>query len=118
MLHLLYALALLLLLCGACAILAERFTLSPALLPLPILSGAVVVLYLCGIAGFLRVGAVAVLLALAAVWVVGLVQYRPAGVAAAWKRAASVPGFTLCLGGAVFIWLRYCGQQPMYTQRD
>ena len=66
MLHLLYALALLLLLCGACAILAERFTLSPALLPLPVLSGAVVVLYLCGVAGFLRVGAVAVLLALAA----------------------------------------------------
>ena len=28
MLHLLYALVLLLLLCGACAILAERFTLS------------------------------------------------------------------------------------------
>ena len=76
MLHLLYALALLLLLCGACAILAERFTLSPALLPLPVLSGAVVVLYLCGVAGFLRVGAVAVLLALAAVWAVGLVQYR------------------------------------------
>ena len=50
MLHLLYALALLLLLCGACAILAERFTLSPALLPLPVLSGAVVVLYLCGVA--------------------------------------------------------------------
>ena len=100
MLHLLYALVLLLLLCGACAILAERFTLSPALLPLPVLSGAVVVLYLCGVAGFLRVGAVAVLLALAAVWVVGLVQYRPAGVAAAWKRAASVPGFTLFLGGA------------------
>ena len=63
MLHLLYALVLLLLLCGACAILAERFTLSPALLPLPVLSGAVVVLYLCGVAGFLRVGAVAVLLA-------------------------------------------------------
>ena len=58
-------------------------------------SGAVVVLYLCGVTGFLRVGAVAVLLALAAVWVVGLVQYRPAGVAAAWKRAVSVPGFTL-----------------------
>lgn len=118
MLHLLYALALLLLLCGACAILAERFTLSPALLPLPVLSGAVVVLYLCGVAGFLRVGAVAVLLALAAVWVVGLVQYRPAGVAAAWKRAASVPGFTLFLGGAVFIWVLFCVQQPMFTQWD
>ena len=118
MLHLLYALVLLLLLCGACAILAERFTLSPALLPLPVLSGAVVVLYLCGVAGFLRVGAVAVLLALAAVWVVGLVQYRPAGVAAAWKRAASVPGFTLFLGGAVFIWVLFCVQQPMFTQWD
>ena len=118
MLHLLYALALLLLLCGACAILAERFTLSPALLPLPVLSGAVVVLYLCGVAGFLRVGAVAVLLALAAVWVVGLVQYRPAGVAAAWKRAASAPGFTLFLGGAAFIWLLFCVQQPMFTQWD
>ena len=118
MLHLLYALALLLLLCGACAILAERFTLSPALLPLPVLSGAVVVLYLCGVAGFLRVGAVAVLLALAAVWVVGLVQYRPAGVADAWKRAASVPGFTLFLGGAAFIWLLFCVQQPMFTQWD
>ena len=66
MLHLLYALALLLLLSGACAILGEKSNLSPALLPLPILSGAVVVLYLCGVAGFLRVGAVAVLLALAA----------------------------------------------------
>ena len=104
MLHLLYALALLLLLSGACAILGEKSNLSPALLPLPILSGAVVVLYLCGVAGFLRVGAVAVLLALAAVWVVGLVQYRPAGVATAWKRAASVSGFTLFLGGAAFIW--------------
>ena len=118
MLHLLYALTLLLLLCGACAILAERFTLSPALLPLPVLSGAVVVLYLCGVTGFLRVGAVAVLLALAAVWVVGLVQYRPAGVAAAWKRAVSVPGFTLFLGGAAFIWLLFCVQQPMFTQWD
>ena len=118
MLHLLYALVLLLLLCGACAILAERFTLSPALLPLPVLSGAVVVLYLCGVAGFLRVGAVAVLLALAAVWAVGLVQYRPAGVADAWKRAASVPGFTLFLGGAAFIWLLFCVQQPMFTQWD
>ena len=93
MLHLLYALALLLLLCGACAILAERFTLSPALLPLPILSGAVVVLYLCGVAGFLRVGAVAVLLALAAVWVVGLVQYRPAGVADCLEKSGLRPRF-------------------------
>ena len=60
----------------------------------------------------------AVLLALAAVWVVGLVQYRPAGVADAWKRAASVPGFTLFLGGAAFIWLLFCVQQPMFTQWD
>ena len=79
MLHLLYALALLLLLGGAAALLAERFTFSPALLPLPLLSGAVVVLYVFGIAGFLRAGAVVVLLALAAVWVAALVKRRPAG---------------------------------------
>ena len=60
MLHLLYALALLLLLSGACAILGEKSNLSPTLLPLPVFSGAVVVLYLCGIAGVLRAGAVRV----------------------------------------------------------
>ena len=114
MLHLLYALALLLLLSGACTILGEKSNLSPALLPLPVLSGAVVVLYLCGVAGFLRVGAVAVLLALAAVWVVGLVQYRPAGVADAWKSAASAPGFTLFLGGAAFIWVLFCVAADVY----
>ena len=79
MLHLLYALALLLLLSGACAILGEKSNLSPALLPLPILSGAVVVLYLCGVAGFLRVGAVAVLLALAACGSSGLCNTAPPG---------------------------------------
>ena len=119
MLHLLYALALLLLLCGACAMLAERFTLSPALLPLPVLSGAVVVLYLCGIAGFLRAGAVAVLLALAAVWVVGrCARLRPAG----WPRPgkdALPPRLSRCFWAV----LRLSGccsvvQQPMFTQWD
>ena len=118
MLHLLYALALLLLLCGACAILGEKSGLSPALLPLPVLSGAVVVLYLCGIAGILRAGAVLVLLALAAVWVLGLVQLRPAGVRKAWQNALCTPGFTLFLGGAVFIWVLFCVQEPMFTQWD
>ena len=118
MLHLLYALALLLLLCGACAILGEKSGLSPALLPLPVLSGAVVVLYLCGIAGILRAGAVLVLLALAAVWVLGLVQLRPAGVLKAWQNALCTPGFTLFLGGAAFIWVLFCVQEPMFTQWD
>lgn len=118
MLHLLYALALLLLLCGACAILGEKFGLSPALLPLPVLSGAVVVLYLCGIAGILRAGAVLVLLALAAVWVLGLVQLRPAGVRKAWQSALCTPGFTLFLGGSAFIWVLFCVQEPMFTQWD
>ena len=116
--HLLYALALLLLLCGACAILGEKSGLSPALLPLPVLSGAVVVLYLCGIAGILRAGAVFVLLALAAVWVLGLVQLRPAGVRKAWQNALCTPGFTLFLGGAAFIWVLFCVQEPMFTQWD
>ena len=118
MLHLLYALALLLLLCGACAILGEKSGLSPALLPLPVLSGAVVVLYLCGIAGILRAGAVLVLLALAAVWVLGLVQLRPAGVRKAWQNALCTPGFALFLGGAAFIWALFCVQEPMFTQWD
>ena len=118
MLHLLYALVLLLLLCGACAILGEKSGLSPALLPLPVLSGAVVVLYLCGIAGILRAGAVLVLLALAAVWVPGLVRLRPAGVRKAWQNALCAPGFTLFLGGAAFIWVLFCVQEPMLTQWD
>lgn len=118
MLHLLYALALLLLLCGACAILGEKSGLSPALLPLPVLSGAVVVLYLCGIAGILRAGAVLVLLALAAVWVLGLVQLHPAGVRKAWQNALCTPGFTLFLGGSAFIWVLFCVQEPMFTQWD
>ena len=118
MLHLLYALALLLLLSGACAILGEKSNLSPALLPLPVLSGAVVVLYLCGIAGVLLAGAVLVLLALAAVWVLGLVQLRPAGVFKAWQSALHAPGFALFLGGAAFIWVLFCVQKPMFTQWD
>ena len=118
MLHLLYALALLLLLSGACAILGEKSNLSPALLPLPVLSGAVVVLYLCGIAGVLRAGAVLVLLALAAVWVLGLVQLRPAGVFKAWQSALCAPGFALFLSGAAFIWVLFCVQKPMFTQWD
>ena len=118
MLHLLYALALLLLLSGACAILGEKSGLSPALLPLPVLSGTVVVLYLCGIAGILRAGAVLVLLALAAVWVLGLVQLRPTGVRKAWQNALCTPGFTLFLGGAAFIWVLFCVQEPMFTQWD
>lgn len=118
MLHLLYALALLLLLSGACAILGEKSNLSPALLPLPVLSGAVVVLYLCGIAGILRAGAVLVLLALAAVWVLGLVQLRPAGVFKAWQSALCAPGFALFLGGAAFIWVLFCVQKPLFTQWD
>lgn len=118
MLHLLYALALLLLLSGACAILGEKSNLSPALLPLPVLSGAVVVLYLCGIAGVLRAGAVLVLLALAVVWVLGLVQLRPAGVFKAWQSALCAPGFALFLGGAAFIWVLFCVQKPMFTQWD
>ena len=118
MLHLLYALALLLLLSGACAILGEKSNLSPALLPLPVLSGAVVVLYLCGIAGVPRAGAVLVLLALAAVWVLGLVQLRPAGVFKAWQSALCAPGFALFLGGAAFIWVLFCVQKPLFTQWD
>ena len=58
------------------------------------------------------------LLALAAVWVLGLVQLRPAGVFKAWQSALHAPGFALFLGGAAFIWVLFCVQKPMFTQWD
>ena len=118
MLHLVYALALLALVGGACAVLADISGLSPAALPLPLLSGAVLLLYVCGLAGGLRGGAALVLLALAAVWVLFLVKRRLAGLLRAWKSALTVPGFTLFLGGATFLWVLFALHQPMFTQWD
>ena len=118
MLHLVFALCLLLLLAGSCAVLARAAGLSPAVLPLPVLTGAVLVLYVCGLAGVLRPGAIAVVLALVCVWVAAFVKLRPAGVWQAWRDALSTPGFVLFLGGSAFIWVLFALHQPMFTQWD
>lgn len=118
MLQLVWGLFVLLLLAGACAVLASGGKLHAALLPLPLLAGSAVLLYGFGIVGALRAGVALVILLLAAVWVVGLVKLRPAGFAKACREALSTPGLVLFLGGAVFFWVLFFVQQPMFTQWD
>ncbi len=118
MLQLVWGLFVLLLLAGACAVLASGGKLHAALLPLPLLAGSAVLLYGFGIVGALRVGVALVILLLAAVWVVGLVKLRPAGFAKACREALSTPGLVLFLGGAAFFWVLFFVQQPMFTQWD
>lgn len=118
MLQLVWGLFVLLLLAGACAVLASGGKLHAALLPLPLLAGSAVLLYGFGIVGALRVGVALVILLLAAVWVVGLVKLRPAGFAKACREALSTPGLVLFLGGTVFFWVLFFVQQPMFTQWD
>lgn len=102
MLQLVWGLFVLLLLAGACAVLASGGKIHAALLPLPLLAGSAVLLYGFGIVGALRAGVALVILLLAAVWVVGLVKLRPAGFAKACREALSTPGLVLFLGGAAF----------------
>ena len=116
--QLLWGLALLALLTGACAVLAVRTGVHAALLPLPLLAGAGLLLYGFGLAGALRVGAWAAAALLAAVWAVGLVRLRPAGFAKACRAALSAPGLALFLAGAAFLWVLFFVQQPMFTQWD
>ena len=116
--QLLWGLALLVLLTGACAVLAARTGVHAALLPLPLLAGAGLLLYGFGLAGALRVGAWAAVALLAAVWAVGLVRLRPAGFAKACRAALSAPGLALFLAGAAFLWVLFFVQQPMFTQWD
>lgn len=118
MLQLVWGLFVLLLLAGACAVLASGGKLHAALLPLPLLAGSALLLYDFGIVGSLRVGVALVILLLAAVWVVGLVKLRPAGFAKACREALSTPGLVLFLGGAAFFWVLFFVQQPMFTQWD
>ena len=118
MLQLVWGLFVLLLLAGACAVLASGGKLHAALLPLPLLAGSAVLLYGFGIVGALRVGVALVILLLAAVWVVGLVKLHPAGFAKACREALSTPGLVLFLGGAAFFWVLFFVQQPMFTQWD
>ena len=100
MLTLAWGLFLLVLLAGAGAVLAALLDCDAALLPLPLLSAAALVLYPFGMLGNLRIGAAAVVLLLGAAVVVGVVRLRPAGVGTAVKTALTRPGFALFLGGA------------------
>lgn len=118
MLQLVWGLFVLLLLAGACAVLASGGKIHAALLPLPLLAGSAVLLYGFGIVGALRVGVALVTLLLAAVWVVGLVKLRPAGFAKACREALSTSGLVLFLGGAAFFWVLFFVHQPMFTQWD
>ena len=118
MLTLAWGLFLLVLLAGAGAVLAALFDLDAALLPLPLLSAAALVLYPFGMLGSLRIGAVLAVLLLAAAVEVGFVRLRPAGVAGAVKTALARPGFVLFLGGAAFIWCLFALHRPMFTQWD
>lgn len=118
MLQLVWGLCMLFLLTGACAVLSRWAKLHAALLPLPLLAGACLLLYGFGIVGALRIGAALAVLLLAAVWVVGLVKLRPAGFAQACRQAVTTPGLALFLGGAVFLWVLFFVQQPMFTQWD
>ena len=107
MLQLVWGLFVLLLLTGACAVLASGGRVHGALLPLPLLAGSALLLYGFGIAGALRIDAALVVLLLAALWVVGLVKLRPAGFAQACRETVTNPGIALFLGGAVFLWVLF-----------
>lgn len=118
MVQLLWGLVLLVLLGGACGVLAAGGKLQAALLPLPLLAGAALLLYAFGIAGALRPGALLAVALLAATWVVGLVRLRPAGFVRACRQALATPGLALFLGGAAFFWVLFFVLQPMFTQWD
>lgn len=118
MVQLIWGLALLLLLAGACAVLSAWADLDAALLPLPLLAGAALLSYAFGMAGALRIGTALAFVLLAALWGAGLVKLRPAGVVRAWRQALCAPGFALFLGGAAFLWVLFFVQQPMFTQWD
>ena len=118
MLTLAWGLFLLVLLAGAGAVLAALLDCDAALLPLPLLSAAALVLYPFGMLGNLRIGAAAAVLLLGAAVVVGVGRLRPAGVGTAVKTALTRPGFALFLGGAAFIWCLFALHRPMFTQWD
>lgn len=85
-----------------------------ALLPLPTLSGAVVVLYISALPGMLHVG---LFLVLAILLATGVYCGVRAG-ARAVRDAMGSAGFWLFLGGAAFLWVLFGILQPMFTQWD
>ena len=99
---------------AVCLALAACTRYEAALLPLPLLCGAVTVLYVAGLFNVLHVGMFAVAGGLLAAGVY-------CGVRAGWRAvrdAAGSPGFWMFFGGAVFLWVLFAELQPMFTQWD
>ena len=113
MLQLVWALAFLVLLAGAAAALAALVDRPAGLLALPLLSGAAVVVYAFGLAGFLRVGVLLAVLLLAALCLWGAVHRQKQ-----WRQAAREPALLLFLAAGAFIWVLFFVMQPMFTQWD
>lgn len=99
---------------AVCLALAACTRYEAALLPLPLLCGAVTVLYVAGLFNVLHVGMFAVAGGLLAAGVY-------CGVRAGWRAvrdAAGSPGFWMFFGGALFLWVLFAALQPMFTQWD
>ena len=100
---------------GLCSLAVSACTrYDAALLPLPVLCGAVAVLYVTALFNVLHIGLFAVAGSLLAAGVY-------CGVRAGWRAvrdAAGSPGFWLFVGGAAFLWVLFAALQPMFTQWD
>ena len=100
---------------GLCSLAVSACTrYDAALLPLPVLCGAVTVLYVTALFNVLHIGLFAVAGGLLAAGVY-------CGVRAGWRAvrdAAGSPGFWLFVGGAAFLWVLFAALQPMFTQWD
>lgn len=88
--------------------------LDPALLPLPVLAGAAVLLLAAACLGFLPAGLWLVLLLLAA----GAVLCARRAGAETLKAAAGSAGLWMFAGAAALVWLVLALRQPMFTQWD
>lgn len=105
----------LLLFFGVCCLAVAACThYDAAVLPLPILCGAVIVLYITGLLNVLHIG---LFLVVGGLLAAGVYCGFRAGFRAM-REAAGSPGFLLFLGTAVFFWILLAVRQPMFTQWD
>lgn len=102
------------LVCAFCLCLAACAHTDAALLPLPVLSGAAVVLLAAGCLGVLRAGLLLCFLLLAAGALFCAVKAGPDRL----RGALYSPGLWLFAAGSAFFWVLFAVQQPMFTQWD
>ena len=110
----LIGLVLLLFFSGCCLAAAACTHYNAALLPLPMLCGSVVVLYIAGLLNVLHIGLFLVAGGLLATGVYCGVR---AGLRAM-REAAGSAGFLLFLCGSACIWILFAVRQPLFTQWD